>query len=523
MRKKVLACVLVAGSICGCAYLVGMRKQFQAGRSFFLSDHFGVLALLDVHPEHGARDRSRRAVQARRAAVVRLRDQASFVERQENAEAHRLGSEQAGALRQRAAEEERAAQLRRHQQEQKAATARRRRLHDRAFGGSTLFAAQAPQRPRGPSGVHLEALRGLRGGDVREQLRRGASEAEREAIVALGGLRNLGNTCFANSAVQVLLRLPAFSLWLSEHFCEDGGGGCVLCALRETRRQIGTSADPAPIVVQRMQSIAFPDLGFFGDGAQHDAEEFLQRLLGVAHAREAQVEGRSGVLAGLYGGDGRVTHVERLFGFLEGSYKKCGVCGLVSGPKYQSLNVLNVDVPSDEERRLPWTTTDLYMQWAAQEHLSGENAVDCEGCGRRTEHAMQRRVVTAPNVFMVQSRRLFHRGRALQMSRHVVVPERDIDLPVIGAFELAAVVYHRGQTPTSGHYWCVARAPNGQWWSFNDGFVRRFTEDPERAYARHVHLMVYTRLGGRTDFAGMGDGLVENVGEQDAVHADAFA
>ena len=49
---------------------------------------------------------------------------------------------------------------------------------------------------------------------------------------------------------------------------------------------------------------------------------------------------------------------------------------------------------------------------------------------------MQRRVVAAPNIFIMQSRRLFHRGSSLQMSRHVVVPEREVDLPGIGAFEL---------------------------------------------------------------------------------------
>ncbi len=134
---------------------------------------------------------------------------------------------------------------------------------------------------------------------------------------------------------------------------------------------------------------------------------------------------------------------------------------------------------------------------------------------------MQRRVVTTPNTFIVQSRRLSHRGSALHMSRHVVVPEREIDLPGIGAFELAAVVYHRGPTPTSGHYWCVVKALNGQWWSLNDDVARRFTEDPERANARYVHFMVYTRLGGRTEFAGMGDGLVGNAGVQEDAHADA--
>ena len=60
------------------------------------------------------------------------------------------------------------------------------------------------------------------------------------------------------------------------------------------------------------------------------------------------------------------------------------------------------NIQTDEERRLPWTTTDLYMHWAAEERLSGENAVECDGCRRRTEHVVQRRVMTAPNVFIVQ-------------------------------------------------------------------------------------------------------------------------
>ena len=53
----------------GCAYLVGMRKQFVDGKAFYLSDHFAVCALLDLNPMHDARDASRKAVQARRAAV----------------------------------------------------------------------------------------------------------------------------------------------------------------------------------------------------------------------------------------------------------------------------------------------------------------------------------------------------------------------------------------------------------------------------------------------------------------------
>ena len=63
----------------------------------YLSDHFAVMALLDVHEEHCARDGSETMWSQRRGAVHALRDQASLLERQENSEAHRLGDEQAAA------------------------------------------------------------------------------------------------------------------------------------------------------------------------------------------------------------------------------------------------------------------------------------------------------------------------------------------------------------------------------------------------------------------------------------------
>merc|ERR1711940_448192 len=97
--------VLFSGAVYGCAYLVGCRKQFQAGSSFYLSDHFAVLALLDVHSEHSRGDRNLQLQKQRRAALARLRDQAALVEHQGDEEALRVGSEEAGLMRQRAAED----------------------------------------------------------------------------------------------------------------------------------------------------------------------------------------------------------------------------------------------------------------------------------------------------------------------------------------------------------------------------------------------------------------------------------
>ena len=89
---------------------------------------------------------------------------------------------------------------------------------------------------------------------------------------------------------------------------------------------------------------------------------------------------------------------------------------------------------------------------------------------------MQMRVVTAPNVLFVHPRRTFFRGSAVQVSRHVVVPEREIMWPGVGAFELVAVIYHSGSTATCWHYWCVSRATDGRWYTFDDREVLPFAQ-----------------------------------------------
>ena len=206
--------------------------------------------------------------------------------------------------------------------------------------------------------------------------------------------------------------------------------------------------------------------------------------------------------------------MDRLFGFLQCSAKRCCACKHESPPPaYQVLRVLRLPIPSEQQRKLASTTAELYMLWAAQERLCGTDAVMCDICDTRTEHEMQMRVVTAPNVLFVHPRRTFFRGSAVQVSRHVVVPEREINWPGVGAFELVAVIYHSGNTPTSGHFWCVSRATDGRWYTFDDREVLQFSDDPEQKFTRNVHLMVYTPCGGRAEFAGMVGGTCQPAGE----------
>ena len=99
--------VLFCGAVFGSSYLVGLCRQFKDGAEFCLSNHFGVLALLDVHGVYRGTS-GQRPIRERRQALGRLRDQESLAEQQQVREMHRVGREEAALMRARAADRDRA-------------------------------------------------------------------------------------------------------------------------------------------------------------------------------------------------------------------------------------------------------------------------------------------------------------------------------------------------------------------------------------------------------------------------------
>ncbi len=85
--------VLFRGHVVADVFLVGTTRVYSEGQGFFLSDHFALCGLLDLHASHGstplfgtANDTSR----ARRACLARLRDRAALSENvEQGARAHR--------------------------------------------------------------------------------------------------------------------------------------------------------------------------------------------------------------------------------------------------------------------------------------------------------------------------------------------------------------------------------------------------------------------------------------------------
>ena len=535
--------VLFGGQVFGCACLAGKRKHFAGGSGFCLSDHFAVLALLDFDAEHARPDRTVSIQRRRRAALLRLRDQELAAERRGDDEANRVGRDEASLMQRRAAEGERAEVDARRRAARELASKRFEQARGAAFGQASLFAelrfarlseAAAPRRAGlaeavcSPASLDVVSLRELPCGDAIGSwayLRRKGGLAH---VPAVGGFANVGNTCFVNALLQVLLRLPAVAVWLYHHAagCVDGAG-CLACLVWRSLAALGKRPAIAPALAGTLSEI--PRLASFADGGQHDMEEFCTRLLDALRDDEVSA-GRCADWPGVASAGGRCCHVDRLFGFVREQRRRCLACGdaAVTTVLQDSGLVVHLPVPEKGDAGRVWTATELYYCSAAPSDVD----LFCCACGRDTAHRVQAHVATQPNVLLLHVGR--RRGGEGVRSRHAVQPEVVLTLPGHDRYELAAVVYHAGRSANRGHYYCVSRCHDGRWWRFDDATVRVFRGDVERSELRSVYMLVCTLPRGTARFAHMrpfsasepggGDGVAVSSGTTEvAAHSSGVA
>ena len=142
-------------------------------------------------------------------------------------------------------------------------------------------------------------------------------------------MRNLANTCYVNSVAQVLLRTPAMLEWMCRHNadgCPLADAGCVLCALFRTYGQLlrggaGAAVRRRPVLAERRAEVD----KVFRDDNQHDVFEFFEAFMDRARAGEIKA-GRRGPWHGVQLTEGFATHVERIFGFVQETRRRCKEC-----------------------------------------------------------------------------------------------------------------------------------------------------------------------------------------------------
>ena len=288
------------------------------------------------------------------------------------------------------------------------------------------------------------------------------NDDHRDATLMHGaGLRNLGNTCFANSVLQTLTHSQVFvdAVRASSHrdFCEENADGdCFLCVM-EKHIVLARNLNNIPLAPQAVVD-CFPKISpSLIQGNQEDAHEFLRGAIDAMQKSIPQNDPD--------------RFQEYPFSLFAGGLQSCVRC---TSCKKSSIRIdpiedlqLNIDRTNTLEAALASLTR--------KESLTGDNAYECDHCKRKTDAFRSSSLSKIPPILSIQLKRFsFNRRRGTKITHFVQYPEI-LDLsefmqkekgkgkkkhkPAIA--NLFAVVVHIGRSLEVGHYIAYVKTKYG--------------------------------------------------------------
>ncbi|GAB4819385.1 hypothetical protein N2152v2_006431 [Parachlorella kessleri] len=318
------------------------------------------------------------------------------------------------------------------------------------------------------------------------------------------GLKNIGNTCFANSLLQALLATQPLSAYLlsGQHGrgCSRGGasrGGtfCVLCdmeALAQQAHSAGSSSCSAAVDTRQLLKNIRRIGKQFRFGHQEDSHELFVQLL---DCMEAVLLEEAGGKAKFDLRSRETTLVHHVFGGYLRNQVACLSCGHVS-KSYESSLSLVLELP----HRAPSLEAAL-QHFTKRERLDGDNKYRCDRCKAYVPADKSTQFEVGPNVLQICLKR-FGIGRFGGKNKsHVSFPEQ-LDLGPFMAddcldeqpaqYSLYAVVVHQGHQTTYGHYYSLVRQGE-KWFRCNDHSVTQVTAHSVLQDTADAYLLFYQR------------------------------
>ena len=362
------------------------------------------------------------------------------------------------------------------------------------------------------------------------------------------GLRNLGNTCYLNAALQALIAVQSFrELFLFILSKEDLKS--VEAQIEERAASSSSRSSRHPIMMEKdcdssndsgdisltremyllmhvvlsrklvrytpdgILRIVWKLFEEFANPRQHDAAEILIHLLDQLEKEKqstvkALFKGKmTQRIEYTKGNKGSVSATELPFfspwtievpkKYHTGKAEPCSNTGKVIFNTHKS----EFHLLGGRQKKNPviCTLEECLRNATAPEHLSGDNQYKLED-GTFVDATKRFLLYEHPQVLILHINRTSWMENGLKKIQvHVEFPLEDLSMKSYSLkedeaiYQLRSVVAHHGQHMSRGHFTCFGRgAKGGEWMHFNDAQVTPVTE--EEVCAAQPYILIYERL-----------------------------
>ncbi|XP_076890346.1 ubiquitin carboxyl-terminal hydrolase 17-like isoform X2 [Bidens hawaiensis] len=304
------------------------------------------------------------------------------------------------------------------------------------------------------------------------------------------GLKNCGNSCYANAVLQCLIYTPPLTAYLLEGLhskaCEKRGW-CFTCELEGLVRKAKDGISPlSPIhILTHIENIG----SNLGHGKEEDAHEFLRYVIDALQSVCIK-ESRKKSLNPL---EEETTLIGLTFGGYLRSKIMCMKCG---GKSEQHERMMDLTVEIEGGIR---TLEEALNKFTCTEILDGENKYKCNRCKSYEKAKKKFALLEAPNVLTIALKR-FQSGKFGKINKSIKFPEiLDMAPYVSGSsdkspiYSLYGVVVHVDtmNAAFSGHYVCYVKNLQNRWFKFDDSVV--IEVDLKHVLTKEAYMLLYAR------------------------------
>ena len=191
--------------------------------------------------------------------------------------------------------------------------------------------------------------------------------------------------------------------------------------------------------------------------------------------------------------NGHNKNLSSLFDGLLESAVTCQTCGRASLTRDRYMD-LSLDINDPQIS----TLDDALYEYTKTEVLDGDNLVLCQKCNKKRKVTKGLRLATAPSILVCHLKRFAfdNYGRLIRLHKKIDFPTQlEIGDFMSGLnkarpppYDLVGILVHQGQTCASGHYLSFVKK-NGEWFKCNDSVVTKV--DEALVLNQQAYIMMY--------------------------------